>query len=101
MSEGTMDTTTTTARKSSEDRKEALGRAVHSQVAQGGRVESQGDFQAIIVKGHRPNHVLHLILTLVSLGIWGIVWLALVVFGGEKRMSVSVDEWGNTNVQRL
>jgi len=25
----------------------------------------------------------------------------LVIFGGEKRTSVSVDEWGNTNVQKL
>ena len=88
-------------RKSAEERKEALARAVHTQVAQGARVESQGDFNAILVRGHRPNHVLHLILTLITLGVWGIVWIAVVIFGGEKRMSVSVDEWGNTNVQKL
>lgn len=92
---------TTAARKSGEERKEALGRAVHTQVAQGARVESQGDFQAILVKGHRPNHILHLILGLLTLGFWWLVWIGLVLFGGEKRMSVSVDEWGNTNVQRL
>jgi hypothetical protein len=33
--------------------------------------------------------------------VWWIVWLGLVIFGGEKRTSVSVDEWGNTNVQKL
>jgi len=88
-------------RKAPDERKEALGRAVHMQVAQGARVESQGDYQAILVTGHRPNHILHLILTLVTLGLWGIVWIAVAALGGEKRMSVGVDEWGNTNVQKL
>ena len=37
----------------------------------------------------------------VTLGVWWLVWIALVLFGGEKRMSVNVDEWGNTNVQKL
>lgn len=88
-------------RKSSEERKEALARAVHTQVAQGARVESQADYNAVLVKGHRPNHVLHLILTLVTLGLWVFVWIGVTIFGGEKRMTVSVDEWGITNVQRL
>jgi len=105
MSEGTVPgqvgETTAPTRKSADERKEALARAVHTQVAQGARVESQGDFQAILVSGHRVNHVLHLILSLLTLFIWALVWIALVIFGGEKRMSVSVDEWGNTNVQKL
>lgn len=88
-------------RKTSDDRKEALGRAVHTQVAQGARVESQGDYQAILVKGHRPNHILHLVLTLVTFGLWGFVWIGVAALGGESRMSVGVDEWGNTNVQKL
>ena len=90
-----------TTRKTTDERKETLGRAIHTQVAQGARVESQGDYQAVLVTGHRPNHTLHLILTLVTLGVWGIVWIAVVALGGEKRMSVNVDEWGNTNVQKL
>ncbi len=93
--------TSTPQRKSADDRKEALGRAIHTQVAQGARVESQGDYQGILVKGHRPNHILHLILGFVTFGLWWLVWGALVIFGGEKRMSVNVDEWGNTNVQKL
>jgi hypothetical protein len=88
-------------RKSADERKEALGRAIHTQVAQGARVESQGDYQGILVEGHRPNHLLHLLLGFLTLGLWWIVWLGLVIFGGEKRTSVSVDEWGNTNVQKL
>jgi hypothetical protein len=87
--------------KSADERKEVLGRAIHTQVAQGARVESQGDYQAILVKGHRPNHMLHLVLTIVTIGLWGFVWLGMIAFGGEKRMSASVDDWGNTNIQNL
>jgi hypothetical protein len=76
-----------TTRKAPDGRKEALGRAVERQVSLGARVESQADYQAILVTGHRPNHVLHL----VTLGLWG----------GEHRTSVSVDESGNTNLQEL
>jgi hypothetical protein len=88
-------------RKAPDDRKEALARAVHTQIAQGARVESQSDYSAVLAKGHRPNHVLHFIIGLFTLGLWWLVWIVLAIFGGEKRMSVGVDEWGNTNVQKL
>ena len=88
-------------RKSPDERKEALARAIHTQVVQGARVESQGDYQAVLARGHRPNHLLHLVLTIVTLGLWVFVWLGVIAFGGEKRTSTSVDEWGNTNIQNL
>jgi hypothetical protein len=89
------------SKKSSDERKAILARQIATMVAQGRRVESQSDYQAVLVKGHRPNHVLHLILTIITVGLWGIVWLALVLFGGEKREMVTVDDWGNTAVQKL
>lgn len=85
----------TTERKSTDERKDIIGRQVSMMAAQGMRVESQSDFQAILVKGKRVNHVLHLILTIITFGIWGIVWLALHLLGGETRQIVSVDEFGN------
>jgi hypothetical protein len=88
-------------RKSPEERKELLSRTVASQVANGARVESQSDFQAVLVRGKSVNHVLHLILTLVTLFIWSIVWIALAIFGGEKRSMVTVDEYGNVAVQQV
>lgn len=54
-----------------------------------------------MVKGHRPNHVLHLLLTFFTVLVWGLVWIGLAIFGGEKRQAVSVDEFGNVLVQRL
>lgn len=89
------------SRKSSEERKELLARTVQGQLAQGARVESQSDFQAVVVKGKPVNHTLHLILTIVTLGFWGLVWIGIAVFGGEKRAMVTVDEYGNAAVQKI
>ena len=90
-----------TERKSSDERQSLLSRQVASLLSQGRRVESQSDYQAVLVQGHRPNHILHLILTFITLGTWGLVWLGLVFLGGEKRELVQVDEWGNSSVSRL
>ena len=89
------------SRKTSEERRELLARQITSLITQGRRVESQSDFQAVLVQGHRVNHVLHLIMTLITLGVWAIVWLAIVFLGGEKREVVQVDEWGNPTISRL
>ena len=51
---------TESSRKTSEERRELLARQVTSLITQGRRVESQSDFQAVLVQGHRVNHVLHL-----------------------------------------
>lgn len=66
----------------------------------GARVESQSDFSAVIVHGKPVNHILHLILTLVTLGFCALVWIPLVIFTGEKREMVFVDEFGNTSIQK-
>ena len=84
-----------------EQRKEALARAIQGAVARGGRIESQSETQAVIIRGQRPNHVLHLILSLITVGVWAIVWLILVLTGGEKRELLSVDEFGNVLVQKV
>jgi hypothetical protein len=63
-----------------------LTEKIQRHTRQGWRVESQTDTQAVIVKGHRPNHLLHLILTVLTAGLWGIVWVIVAITGGEKRM---------------
>jgi hypothetical protein len=88
-------------RKSADERKESLARLVTAQLAGGSRVESGSDYQAVLVRGHRPNNILHLILTLCTLGLWGVVWIAVAAIGGEKRSVASVDEWGNSAIQTV
>jgi len=84
-----------------EERKALLANALQGQVAGGARIESQGDFQAVVVRGHRPNHLLHFLIGVFTLGLWWIVWFFIAVFGGEKRQMVSVDDFGNVLVQKV
>ena len=87
--------------KTPAERKELLARTLQGQIASGARIESQSDFQAVIVKGKPVNNVLQLILTVVTFFLWAPIWIALVIFGGEKRSMVSVDEYGNASVQKV
>jgi hypothetical protein len=80
---------------SAEERRAILAQAVATQVRQGSRVETQSEFQAVMVDGKPINHVLHLILTFVTCLTWGLVWIGLVAMGGEKRYSLQVDNYGN------
>ena len=67
-----------------------LDSAIAQYVGSGWRVESRSDRQAVLVKGHRPNHLLHLVLSIITLGIWIPVWVGVTLFAGEKRRVVSV-----------
>ena len=96
-----MDTTAPAARRSGEERQETLARMVQGEVAQGARVESQTGHSAVLVRGRRVNHVLHLLVSLFTLGIWLIVWIILSLSGGEKRKMVSIDEYGNAATKDL
>lgn len=53
--------------KGDSERRQALAVAVGDLVAQGCRVEWHADFQAVLVHGRRQSHLLHLILTLMTL----------------------------------
>ena len=88
-------------RRTPDERKELLARTVANQVPVGWRVESQSDYQAVMVRGRPVNHVLHLILTIITCSWWGLVWISLVFFGGERRLITNVDEWGNILTSRL
>ena len=87
--------------KSDRERKAMLAQTVSNQIAQGHRVESQSDFQAVLVKGKPCNHVLHAIITLFTLGLWAIAWIVFAIAGGEKRSIVGVDEFGNVTVAKV
>lgn len=55
-------------------------------------MESRTDRQVVLVKGHRPNHLLHFFIGLFTLGLWWLlVWLPLTIFGGEKRKVLNVE----------
>ena len=59
------------------------------------RVETQVPDQAVLVYGKPVSHVLHVILSIFTAGLWLIPWLIMSFAGGEKRKIVRVDEFGN------
>lgn len=90
-----------TTKRSTDERKALLAQQIQGAVARGLRIESQSEFQAVLVEGQPVNHVLHAIITIVTCGVWGIVWIILALTGGEKREMAVVDEFGNVQLQKL
>ena len=85
-------------------REMVLGNYLASAISKGWSVESQAPTSATLA-GPPPkkvNHILHLLLTLFTGGIWGIVWLILAVTpkGNQERLQVVVDEYGQVQTYR-
>jgi hypothetical protein len=89
--------------RSAAERKQVLAHEVQMLVARGWRVESVGEFDAVVSHLQRPNHALHLILTLATLGFWGLVWIALAASSRHIRerefRRIAVDMWGYCTVE--
>jgi len=88
-------------RYTDDERRQILGWEIQARAARGGRLELREGESAVIVYGRPCNHLLHLLLSVFTLGIWAIVWLWLALTGGERREFVHVDESGETIVRRL
>jgi hypothetical protein len=88
-------------RRTADERKAILAQQLQTAAARGRRIESQSEFQAVLVEGKAVNNVLHAILTIFTCLLWGIVWIVLAITGGEKREMVVVDEFGNVLWQKL
>lgn len=84
-----------------EQRRDTLARAVTDHVRDGYRVETVTDTQAVVVKGRRPNHLLHFFLSVFTLGFWALfVWLPIGIFGGERRRVLTVTGPGQVDVRK-
>lgn len=33
----------------------------------------------VLAQSNKPNHLLHLVLTILTMGVWGVVWLCLTL----------------------
>ena len=84
-----------------EERKAALANRIAQAVHRGARVESQSEYQAVVVTGRRVNHLLHFIVGVFTAGLWWIVWVIMAVTGGEKRHIIQADPYGNVLVQKV
>ena len=62
---------------------------IQSLVAQGWRIEAATTDMTTLVTGNRPNHILHLLLTIVTAGLWLPGWRIIAIRGGEKRQTIA------------
>ena len=81
-----------------ERRQRRLSQAVALAVGEGWRIDSQSESMAVMVRGSRPNHILHVILSVLTFGVWLVVWGALALFGGEKRRLIFITESGEIQI---
>jgi hypothetical protein len=90
------------ARLPFEQRRELLAEEITRHLAKGNRrLESQSDLSAVIVIGKPVNHILHLLATVVTVGIWLIPWAIVHNFLGESRELIAIDEVGKITMRKL
>lgn len=71
---------------------QAMARDVILFVHRGYTVESQTPHQAVLVRpGTKVNHILHLLLSLLTVGLWLVMWLLIALFHKRtKRMVLTI-----------
>jgi hypothetical protein len=74
--------------------------AVSNEVRNGWRIESQTDYNAYLVRGQRTSHGLHIFVSVITLGLWLPVYAVMLYANRTQRLTINVDDWGNTNFQR-
>ncbi len=68
---------------------------------EGKRVAFRGDYQAIVTDGTPVNHILHLMLSFFTVGLWAVIWMVDISFHKETKEFVRVDIEGNVTVTKI
>ena len=80
----------------SEPRRERLLElAVDQEILAGGRVVHRSSDGVTLAYQRSVTHLGHFILTLLTGGLWGFVWIAVILSRKENRVRYEVDPWGN------
>ena len=80
------------------DRTRTLEAEVDYFVQRGWRLRSKNPADAELVKGHPISHALHIFFSIATVGLWLLVYIPLLIFGGEKHKRISVDEKGRVSM---
>jgi hypothetical protein len=72
----------------------ALKAKVEEEMQKGWTIESCTDMTARLTKGHENSHTLHLILSLLTCGIWIPVWIFIAITTGKRSRTWKVDKQG-------
>lgn len=82
--------------RSDTERKAILQTHIIQFASKGWNLDTQTEFAAVMSSGKRLNHILHLLLSIVTLGFWLFVWFLLLMFNRITKKTISVDRYGNT-----
>lgn len=83
-----------------QQRAQILDQALIAKAAQGGRLETRTATTGVVIMGKPVNHILHLLLSVLTCGFWLWVWLLIAAVGGEQRRILTVDEFGQVRDTR-
>lgn len=72
----------------------ALKARINSEMQKGWTVESCTETVVRLTKGHENSHVLHLILSILTCGLWIPVWLFVAITTGKRSKTLKVDQNG-------
>jgi hypothetical protein len=64
-----------------------------------GRVAFQGDDRVVVITGRPVNHILHLLLTIATAGLWIFGWILASATGGEQSHILTLNDAGDVVVQ--
>jgi heat shock protein HtpX len=73
---------------------------VEQALMRGEYIESEGDYAFLLARGRPINHLMHLVMTLFSFGLWLPIWIPTAIFGRERWRLVEIDEYGFIRVRK-
>ena len=83
-------------------RRRVLSLAVEDQVAtNGATMVLDGPHGVVLAYRRAVSHGFHAVMTLLTAGLWAVVWLAIALGRGEDRVRLEVDDWGNVWVRSV
>ena len=83
------------------ERRRLLSQHLAVMEEEGKRIVFQGDYQAIVADGTPVNHILHLMLSFFTVGLWAVIWMIDISFHKETKEFVRVDIEGNVTVSKI
>ena len=63
---------------------------VQERVSQGWRISERRETDIVIERGEKIPHFMHILLTVFTLGFWGVVYGLHLLFGGLKRRRIEL-----------
>jgi len=77
------------------ERQAILDNEISGYITRGYRIEHTTQFSAVVARGGRTSHVLHLILSLLTFGAWVPVWIIMATINIRVRYRIAVDPYGH------